>query len=77
MSRKLRIQYPGAVYHVMNRGDHGEPIFLDDLDRSRFVATIAEACEKTSWQVHSYCLMANHFHLIVETPDGRGQTIYF
>ena len=71
MARKLRIQYPGAIYHVMNRGDRREPIFKDDRDRIRFVETLAEACGKTAWQVHAYCLMANHFHLVVETPQGN------
>jgi len=71
MARKLRIQYPGAVYHVMNRGDRREPIFADDNDRKLFLATLEEACRKTSWQVHAYCLMSNHFHLVVETPSGN------
>ena len=69
MGRKLRVQYPGAIYHVMNRGDRREPIFHDDLDRHRFLATLAEACGKTGWQVHAWCLMENHFHLVVETPQ--------
>lgn len=69
MARKLRVEYPGAIYHVMNRGDHREPIFVDDQDRQRFVATLGEACAKTSWQVHALCLMPNHFHLVVETPQ--------
>ncbi len=69
MPRALRIEYPGAIYHVMNRGDHREPIFRDDLDHKRFLTTLAEACTKTDWQVHAYCLMHNHFHLVVETPN--------
>ena len=69
MARKLRIQYPGAIYHVMNRGDRQEPIFGDDRDRQRFLETLTEACEKTGWQVHAFCLMSNHFHLVVETPQ--------
>jgi len=52
----------------MNRGDRREPIFKDDLDRQRFLATLGEVCAKTGWQVHAYCLMENHFHLVVETP---------
>jgi putative transposase len=68
MARKLRIQYPGAIYHVMNRGDRREAIFLDDKDRVRFLDTLAEGCAKTDWQVHAYCVMGNHFHLVVETP---------
>ena len=69
MARKLRIQYPGAIYHVMNRGDHQERIFGDDRDRRQFLATLGEDCEKTGWQVHSFCLMSNHFHLVIETPS--------
>ena len=71
MARKLRLQYPGAIYHVMNRGDRREPIFKDDQDRRRFFETLGEACAKTGWQVHAYCLMSNHFHLVVETPKGN------
>ena len=52
----------------MNRGDHREPIFRDDRDRERFLTTLAEACAKTQWQVHAWCLMGNHFHLVLETP---------
>src|ERR1041385_6864177 len=69
MPRKLRVQYPGAIYHVMNRGDRREPIFADDKDRVRFFDTLGEACAKTGWLVHAYCLMKNHFHLVVETPQ--------
>jgi REP element-mobilizing transposase RayT len=69
MARKLRVEYPGAIYHAMNHGDRREPIFLDDVDRQRFVETLAEVCAKTGWQVHAYVLMPNHFHLLVETPQ--------
>jgi len=71
MARKLRVQYPGAIYHVMSRGDRREPIFKDDNDRRRFLETLGEACAKTGWQVHAYCLMLNHFHLVVETPQAN------
>lgn len=69
MPRKLRIQYPGAIYHVLNRGDRREPIARDDHDRERFLATLSETCGKTGWQVLALCLMPNHFHLVVETPE--------
>jgi putative transposase len=69
MARKLRVQYPGAIYHVMNRGDRREPIFNDDRDRLLLLDTLAESCAKTGWHVHAYCLMPNHFHLVVETPQ--------
>ena len=53
MARKVRIQCPGAIYHVMNRGDHKERIFCDDQDRQQFLATLEEVCQKTAWQVHA------------------------
>jgi REP element-mobilizing transposase RayT len=71
VARKLRIQYPGALYHVMNRGDRREAIFEDDTDRRRFLETLAEACQKTGWRVHAFCLMSNHFHLVIETPQAN------
>jgi REP-associated tyrosine transposase len=71
MPRQLRIEYPGAIYHVMNPGDRREPVSYDDVDRKRFVATLSEACAKTEWQVHAYCLMNNHFHLVVETTGAN------
>jgi len=71
MARKLRIQYPGAIYHVMNRGDHREPIYQDCEDRELFLKTLGEACGKTEWQVHAWCLMRNHFHLVLETPKAN------
>ena len=71
MPRALRIEYPGAIYHLMNRGDRREPIFRDDLDHKRFLVTLGQACTKTDWQVHAFCLMPNHFHLVVETPNAN------
>lgn len=69
MPRKLRVEFPGAIYHVLNRGDRREAIFRDDEDRGRFLESLAEACAKTAWEVHAYCLMPNHFHLVIETPQ--------
>ena len=69
MPRPLRVQYPGAIYHLMSRGDHREPTFRDDIDRRRFLETLGATCEKTGWQVHAWCLMGNHFHLVAETPQ--------
>ncbi len=71
MARKLRVEYPGAIYHVMNRGDRREPIFKDDADRERFLTTLGEACAKTSWQVQAFCLMPNHFHFVVQAPQAN------
>lgn len=55
----------------MSRGDRREEIFRDDLDRKSFLQALGAACEKTGWQVHAYCLMGNHFHLVVETPRAN------
>jgi len=71
MPRKRRVEYAGALYHVMSRGDRREDIFLDDVDRHDFIKTLAESCQKTSWQVHAYCLMRNHYHLVLETPNAN------
>src|ERR1043166_6531849 len=71
MARKLRIQYPGATYHIMNRGDRREEIFRDDLDQRCFLETMEEVCAKTTFQVHAFCLMHNHFHAVIETPNAN------
>jgi putative transposase len=71
MARPLRIQYPGAAYHVMARGNQGRAIFADDTDRQRFLATLGESCKKAGWHIHAYVLMRNHYHLLVETPEGN------
>ena len=69
MARKLRIEYPGAVYQVMSRGDRCATIFRAEPGYHLFLQTLAEACTKAGWQVHAYCLMPNHFHLVLETPQ--------
>ncbi|MGO8676521.1 MAG: transposase [Limisphaerales bacterium] len=68
MARKLRLQYVGAIYHVMSRGDRAEDILRGDPDREAFLHTLGQACEKTDWQIHAWRLMRNHFHPVVETP---------
>jgi putative transposase len=68
MARQVRIEYPGARYHVMSRGDHQEAVSRDDEDRERFLRTLKECCAKTGW-VHAYGLMGNHYHLLSETPE--------
>jgi putative transposase len=75
MPRKLRLQYPGAVYHVLNRGDHQKLIFHDDKDRETSLLTKEGGCEKTGSQLCAFCLMSDHFHLAIETPN-RGATDY-
>src|ERR1700761_2559279 len=71
MARKIRVEYSGAIYHVMNRGDRREAIFRDETDHRLFLTALGEACGKTNWEVHALCLMNNHFHLVVETPQGN------
>lgn len=71
MPRQPRIQYPGAIYHIMSRGDRKKDIYESDVDRQDFLKTLAETCEKTGFQIHAYCLMRNHFHLVVETPNAN------
>lgn len=69
MARPLRIEYPGAVYHVTSRGNAREDIFLADADRRKFLSVLAETVEKYNWLCHSFCLLDNHYHLVIETPD--------
>ena len=71
MPRQVRIEFPGAMYHVMARGDRREPIVTDDQDRKTFVRTLGEACERAGFRVHAYVLMSNHYHLLLETPQGN------
>ena len=71
MPRKLRIEYPGAMYHVMSRANGTGHIFEGDVDRRDVVKTLAETCEKAGVEVHAYCLLHTHFHLVVETPNGN------
>lgn len=71
MARPLRIEFSGALYHFTSRGDRRENIFEDDEDRLTFLRILAEVVDRFNWQCHAYCLMSNHYHLIVETPDGN------
>lgn len=71
MARKLRLEYPGAVYHVISRGDRREAIYLSDRDRGLFLDTLAETCARTGFRVHSFVLMNNHYHMLLETPEGN------
>ena len=71
MARALRVQYPGAIYHVLSRGDRREEIVRDAEDRAGFVAALEQACARTDWQVPAWCLLSNHFHLVVETPRAN------
>ncbi len=68
MARKIRVEFEGATYHVMCRGNRRENIFEDDADRVRFLETLAGACQRTGWKIHAYVLMSNHYHWLLETP---------
>ena len=69
MPRQIRREYEGAIYHVMSRGDRLEKIYDDDEDRKIFLKTLGETCGRAGWEIHAYCLMSNHFHLVMETPQ--------
>ncbi len=69
MPRQLRLEFPGACYHVMARGDRREAIFRDDQDRRAFLEVLGLACARTGWRVHAWVLMGNHYHLLLETPE--------
>jgi REP element-mobilizing transposase RayT len=69
MARKLRIQFPGAIYHVINRGNYRRDLFVSPGEALAFLATIKEAQALMGWRVHAYALMRNHYHLALETPE--------
>lgn len=69
MARSLRFVYPGAVYHIMARGDGGKKLFLNDSDHLLFLDWLADTCERHGWLIHAWVLMPNHFHLLLETPE--------
>ena len=71
MARKLRLEFPGAVYHVINRGNYRSWIFREEKTRSAFQATLFQACERSGWLLHAFVIMSNHFHLALETPLGN------
>lgn len=71
MARPLRIEFPGAVYHVTSRGNERKAIFRDGDDRTMFLDTLARVNRRFHWLCHAYCLMDNHYHLVIETPEGN------
>ncbi len=71
MTRPLRIEFPGALYHVTARGDRSKPIFIDDRDRYEWLSTIGLVCTRYNSVVHSFCQMSNHYHLMLETVEGN------
>ena len=70
MGHPVRIEFPGAVYHIYSRGNRKENIFLDNDDRKLFLEIFSEISERNSWMCHAYCLMGNHYHLLLEIPHG-------
>ena len=71
MARPLRIEYPGAMYHVTSRGNARAAIFENDADRFLFLSILTQTIKRFNWLCHAYCLMDNHYHLMIETPDGN------
>ncbi len=71
MSRPLRIEYPGAVYHVQSAGNRNQAIFLDDADRKMFLETFQEVAKSCRWKVYAYALMKNHYHLLFKTREAN------
>ena len=71
MARPLRLQYPGAVYHITSRGNEKKAVYKDDQDREDFLTTLQHVNKRYNWICHAYCLMGNHYHLLIETPDGN------
>jgi len=71
MARPLRIEFPGAVYHVTSRGNARQPIFTDDEDKGGFLDILSMVVKRFHWLCHAYCLMKNHYHLLIETPNGN------
>ena len=69
MARPPRTQFSGDVYHVTARGNRRQEIFVDDTDRSRLIALLDAACKRSKWQIHAYCLMPNHYHLVLEIGE--------
>jgi len=71
MARQLRLEYEGALYHVTARGNGRQDIYLDDTDRRRFLELLGDEVEQQHWRCYAYCLMGNHYHLLLETPEGN------
>jgi putative transposase len=68
MARRHRKLYEGAFYHAVSRGNRRQTIFVDDRDRRLYLSMLAETCRRCGWVCHCYCLMGNHYHLLLETP---------
>jgi REP element-mobilizing transposase RayT len=73
MSRPLRIEFPGAVYHVTSRGDRRESIFADDQDRAALLTVVEQGLERFDAQMLAYCLMGNHYHFVLHTRSAKSK----
>ena len=71
MTRPLRIEFPGAVYHVTSRGNARQAIYTDNEDREAFLGLLCKIVDHCHWLCHAYCLMGNHYHLLIETPESN------
>ena len=71
MARKLRLEAEGGIYHVLNRGNYRSHLFRTERARAAFLGCLDEACGKTGWRVHAWCVMVNHYHLALETPQAN------
>ncbi|MFZ4854817.1 MAG: transposase [Desulfuromonadaceae bacterium] len=71
MARPLRIEYPGAFYHITSRGNEQKDIFKSKKDREKFISYLESASVRYCAVIHAYCLMSNHYHLIIETQNGN------
>lgn len=74
MARPLRLEFSGALYHVTSRGDRREDIYEDDKDRQACLSILDSVCGTYNWVCYAYCLMSNHYHLLIETPDANLST---
>jgi putative transposase len=71
MARPLRVEFPGAIYHLTNRGNARQKVFFTDTDRQLFLNTLTQVVSRYGWICHAYCLMANHYHLLIETSKAN------
>ena len=71
MSRPLRLELAGGLYHITSRGDRREDIYIDDTDRRKWLELLGQVCQRYNWRCHTYCLMTNHYHIVVETVESN------
>lgn len=71
MARPLRLEFPDAVYHLTARGNARQPVYRDAADQHRFLELLGAVCDRFNWRCHAYCLMGNHYHLVIETPEAN------